>query len=288
MQGSDKVTEMSLPERTQDMREITRGLSEPRVLRGALFRLPQWTDPLKWSPHYLASLAPDVRTSFKIGEKRWLRDSSERVRFETECCYVDGDMSEFVSWLGGESSPQSQPNSDSSADTLCSPEGDSKVSSAKRVKLSPSSPSAEPLDLFSYPHSEYWAYCDYKYMFQLFKEQPSLLSALDWSPLGFEGRGGRESTIWIGSELAHTPCHYDTYGYNIVAQLYGRKRWYLVAPSETDKMYPTRLPYEESSVFSPVNILHPDYSLHPWFRDTIVKEVGIQASRFNLSSLMRS
>lgn len=29
-------------------------------------------------------------------------------------------------------------------------------------------------------------------------------------------------SFWLGSAGAHTPCHYDTYGYNIVVQVYGR------------------------------------------------------------------
>ena len=262
---------MSLPERTRDLREIAGTLSEPRLLRGALLELPEWEEPLRWSPEYLTNSAPNVHTSFKIGEKSWLLNCSERVHFETECCYVDGDMSEFVCWLRGESAAPCKA-SNSSARPVCASETDS---SAKRAKLSPECNPAEALPvLASYPPSEHWAYCDYKHMFQLFGGHPSLLSALDWSPLGFEGRGGEHSTIWIGSELAHTPCHYDTYGYNIVAQLFGRKRWYLIAPSDTDKMYPTRLPYEESSVFSPVNLIYPDYTLHPEYRAATVREVG--------------
>lgn len=45
----------------------------------------------------------------------------------------------------------------------------------------------------------------------------------------------------------------DTYGFNLVAQLYGKKRWFLFPPSETENMKPTRVPYEESSVYSNIN-----------------------------------
>lgn len=31
-----------------------------------------------------------------------------------------------------------------------------------------------------------------------------------------------ESTVWIGSTGAHTPCHQDLYGINLVAQVYGK------------------------------------------------------------------
>ena len=45
---------------------------------------------------------------------------------------------------------------------------------------------------------------------------------VDWSAFGFCGRDGRQSTYWLGSQGANTACHYDTYGCNLVAQIYGR------------------------------------------------------------------
>lgn len=89
---------------------------------------------------------------------------------------------------------------------------------------------------------------------------------MDWKPLGFEGRSGKDSTFWIGSSGAYTPCHFDTYGSNLVAQICGRKQWILFPPEDSDCLYPTRVPYEESSVFSSVNILSPDLKAHPLFK----------------------
>lgn len=89
---------------------------------------------------------------------------------------------------------------------------------------------------------------------------------MDWKPLGFEGRSGKDSTIWIGSSGAYTPCHFDTYGCNLVAQICGRKQWILFPPEDADCLYPTRIPYEESSVFSSVNILSPNLKAHPLFK----------------------
>lgn len=43
-----------------------------------------------------------------------------------------------------------------------------------------------------------------------------------------------------------------------VAQLYGRKRWLLYPPADTAVLAPTRIPYEESSVFSQVDGRAPD------------------------------
>ena len=43
-----------------------------------------------------------------------------------------------------------------------------------------------------------------------------------WSEFGFKERNGRESTLWIGTEGANTPCHLDSYGCNLVLQVQGR------------------------------------------------------------------
>lgn len=40
--------------------------------------------------------------------------------------------------------------------------------------------------------------------------------------LGFERRSIEDFTFWLGSRGTHTPCHYDTYGCNVVVQVYGR------------------------------------------------------------------
>lgn len=61
-------------------------------------------------------------------------------------------------------------------------------------------------------------------------------------------------------------CHYDTYGHNFVAQVEGSKAWTLFPPSATPALYPTRVPYEESSVFSRVCVTKPDLVAHPRFR----------------------
>lgn len=49
-----------------------------------------------------------------------------------------------------------------------------------------------------------------------------VLQDVKWSDFGFEGRNGRESTLWIGTEGANTPCHLDSYGCNLVLQVQGR------------------------------------------------------------------
>ncbi|RLU14712.1 hypothetical protein DMN91_012599 [Ooceraea biroi] len=100
-----------------------------------------------------------------------------------------------------------------------------------------------------------WLYCDYKYMQEWFTDKPELIESFNWLKFGIGesmGKNGLHSTIWIGSKGAHTDCHRDTYGYNLVAQVYGRKLWLLYPPNNA--LIPVRIPYEESTVYSRFNI----------------------------------
>ncbi|XP_053926383.1 HSPB1-associated protein 1 isoform X1 [Cuculus canorus] len=150
-------------------------------------------------------------------------------QFETSCSYVKATLEEFLAWSCG------QP-------CLSGP--------------------------FScYEYSKYWAYADYKYIARIFEDKPEVFQDIRWSDFGFPGRSGKESTLWIGSEGANTPCHLDSYGCNLVLQVQGRQKWHLFPPGDTSFLYPTRIPYEESSIFSKVNIANPDLKCFPKFRN---------------------
>ncbi|KAJ3592269.1 hypothetical protein NHX12_007397 [Muraenolepis orangiensis] len=155
-------------------------------------------------------------------------DETNGPLFETQCAYIEASLAQFLRWTSGHSDADVGPFAD-------------------------------------YPFSEYWAYADYKYIAHLFQEMPSKFQDVRWSDFGFEGRDGRASTLWIGSQGANTPCHLDSYGFNLVLQVQGRKRWHLFPPGDTASMYPTRIPYEESSVFSQVDVLRPDPGRFPAF-----------------------
>ncbi|NWU98729.1 HBAP1 protein, partial [Upupa epops] len=152
-------------------------------------------------------------------------------QFETRCSYVMATLEEFLAWCCGQPSCLSGPFN-------------------------------------RYEYSKYWAYADYKYIARIFEEKSEMFQDIRWSDFGFPGRSGKESTLWIGSEGANTPCHLDSYGCNLVLQVQGRKRWHLFPPGDTSFLYPTRIPYEESSVFSKVNIANPDLKRFPKFRNT--------------------
>ncbi|CAK6971715.1 HSPB1-associated protein 1 homolog [Scomber scombrus] len=159
--------------------------------------------------------------------------------FETQCSYVEAKLAQFLSWTRGQTGTDVGP-------------------------------------FYAFPYSEYWAYADYKYIAMLFQDQPSMFEDVKWSEFGFEERNGRESTLWIGTKGANTPCHLDSYGCNLVLQVQGRKRWHLFPPEDTSKLYPTRIPYEESSVFSQVDILHPDLKKFPDFQKARAHTVTLE------------
>lgn len=92
-------------------------------------------------------------------------------------------------------------------------------------------------------------YVSYQRFARVFGRDARALGAVGWRSLGLDA-DAEGSTFWLGSKGAHTPCHQDSYGANIVAQLFGTKRWALYPPSAAFTLNPTRVPYEESSVFS--------------------------------------
>lgn len=69
--------------------------------------------------------------------------------------------------------------------------------------------------------SDEWLYFDYKYAKEWFRDNQEVLNSHDWSSFGID-HPVEESTFWIGNRGAHTNCHQDTYGSNLVVQISGR------------------------------------------------------------------
>lgn len=114
---------------------------------------------------------------------------------------------------------------------------------------------------------ENWASYSYRYINELPEE---CRKGITFDCFGFPDIA-EDISFWIGSRGAHTPCHYDTYGCNIVVQVHGRKRWLLFPPEA--KLKPTRVPYEESSVYSEENFYSPEaYS----------KVIGVENEAFHV------
>lgn len=106
-------------------------------------------------------------------------------------------------------------------------------------------------DISTFDPKIHFLYFGYKHMKDVFDKE--VLGTIDWGHLGYPERNGNVSTFWLGTPGAHTPCHYDTYGCNLIAQITGRKRWVLYPPEDIALLRPTRVPYEESSVYSSIN-----------------------------------
>ncbi|PNI54194.1 HSPBAP1 isoform 2 [Pan troglodytes] len=178
--------------------------------------------------HWNAKYLSQVLHGKQIRFRMGMKSMSTVPQFETTCNYIEATLEEFLTW-----------NCDQSS-----------ISGPFR----------------DYDHSKFWAYADYKYFVSLFEDKTDIFQDVKWSDFGFPGRNGQESTLWIGSLGAHTPCHLDSYGCNLVFQVQGRKRWHLFPPEDTPFLYPTRIPYEESSVFSKINVVNPDLKRFPQFR----------------------
>ncbi|XP_022174308.1 HSPB1-associated protein 1 isoform X1 [Myzus persicae] len=101
-----------------------------------------------------------------------------------------------------------------------------------------------------------WLYFDYKHIGKTVNE--NIFKSISWKKFGYENLGPKDSTLWIGSIGAHTPCHQDLYGINLVAQVHGKKRWILMPPEMGKYLKPSRVPYEESSCYSKINFSCPD------------------------------
>uniref|UniRef100_A0A6B0VCC2 JmjC domain-containing protein n=1 Tax=Ixodes ricinus TaxID=34613 RepID=A0A6B0VCC2_IXORI len=153
------------------------------------------------------------------------RTQTEQPTWENESSYVPASIEEFNRWTGGQAH---------AAGELGKVDGLSQ-----------------------------FAYSGYNYMSKVFGDLPDVLEAVDWSSFGFPGRDGRESAFWLGSAGSNTPCHQDAYGCNLVAELVGRKAWTLFPPEMSSSLYPTRIPFEESSIFSQVNLEKIDVARFP-------------------------
>lgn len=92
-----------------------------------------------------------------------------------------------------------------------------------------------------------FVYADYKHFVELFDEG-SLPEFGDWPALGLMHVDSSKCTMWLGTRCCHTPLHYDSYGFNVVVQVHGQKRWKLWKPNALLSSA-IRFPYEESSVY---------------------------------------
>ena len=185
----------------------------------------QW-EAREWELPVLGSAFGSAPTCIRMHQQRPDNCASgASVPYEGECTYVRATLAEFCAWLEHGS--------------------DTALHGA----------------LTSFPRDEWVGYCDYQDLSSLFVGTPEALMAVDWSTIlgaAVDGdnvpRDGTHSTLWLGSNGACTPLHYDTYGAaNWVSQLRGRKRWRLHPPTpgpHDGGWRCSRVPYEQSSVYA--------------------------------------
>jgi hypothetical protein len=77
------------------------------------------------------------------------------------------------------------------------------------------------------------------------------------------------SSFWFGPQGTVTPLHHDTIML-FHTQIVGRKRWRLVSPLETPRLY------NYNNVFSPIDIDRPDLNRYPLFREVTVLDVTLE------------
>ena len=277
------------------LKVLIENCKEPLVIKG---QLQPWRTAKSWKAEHICQTLLSKPTIFKVFPRRGTevyRDfsmSRNKTPDETDCVFVEGKFGDFWSWWKANANkseePQQPVETKSKKSTSTSPmsSSDSGVSVAKDcastsdnasrtmtsnssdfLTLSFSTPQQPcSCSLLEFPASDFWVYSDYNYLSKLCAEAPELVDNVDWSILGFGDQSSQDSALWMGSVGAFTPCHQDTYGFNIVAMLSGEKTWTLFSPEDSKYMYPSRIPFEESSVFCEVDVADPDHHKHPLYK----------------------
>lgn len=97
-----------------------------------------------------------------------------------------------------------------------------------------------------------------------------LFDDIDWS-FGYLDRAHATSgsALWFGPSGTITPFHHDTSNI-LFAQIYGRKKLVLAAPTEIALLSGAR------AMYAALDPEKPDYEQHPEFRNVLLREVELQ------------
>ena len=203
--------------------------------------IDDWT-VMKWNIQQWSDTFGGLKLTFQMGLQETYRKASGEPVWETERTEITSTFKQFVQW-----------------------------NSSVKIK--------EDSEFNYFKISKHWSYSGYNYMKDLFDHE--VLKQFDWGKLGYDGRDGKDSSIWIGGPGSYTPGHYDTYGYNLVAQIYGTKTWILFPPEQTPFLYPQRIPYEESSVYSRLNLFLLHYGMVPKLKKNQSHKICYQSPNDN-------
>ncbi|XP_022663349.1 HSPB1-associated protein 1 homolog isoform X4 [Varroa destructor] len=134
---------------------------------------------------------------------------------------------------------------------------------------------------------ERWVYSAYNWMSAGTMKRKD---CLDWSFFESGDKDCTHTTIWMGSKGAFTPCHRDSYGLNLSCQLIGAKEWFLFPPSDGKYLYETRLPFEESTVFSSIDFNRMPINIAKWplFKNATPYRVIVKPGEVIFEAIKRS
>ena len=164
--------------------------------------LSQWPC-FKWSVDEWAQILADVNLEFRVHQ---FQDDRNEVQWENRnLMQFQSNLSRLLKWIRSKTSSSSATSEPIS-----------------KVAKTDESDHFDCLD-----PEQHWLYSSYNRLLNLVDKSHPLVKSIDWAGLGIaETSDGdfcaEKSTLWIGTAGAQTPCHYDTYGYNLVAQLHGR------------------------------------------------------------------
>lgn len=198
----------------RDVPALLAGRGTPLVFRGVLAST-SWP-ALRWSGEQGLAKLSEEHGHRRVGV-RFARKSvsTARTPWEGQCQRVPGvELGDFCSWLAGKQPPPKH-------------------------------------ELEAFPAHQWWGYCSYQHFEELFEDLPDAnVGALDLAALARGAQPSGGPTLWLGSSGAVTPCHQDAYGFNLVVQVAGEKRWLLFPPSDAQRLGLHRLPFEDASTFT--------------------------------------
>eukprot|EP00471_Norrisiella_sphaerica_P002218 CAMPEP_0184492322 /NCGR_PEP_ID=MMETSP0113_2-20130426/22865_1 /TAXON_ID=91329 /ORGANISM="Norrisiella sphaerica, Strain BC52" /LENGTH=1031 /DNA_ID=CAMNT_0026877047 /DNA_START=297 /DNA_END=3392 /DNA_ORIENTATION=+ len=240
----------------------------------------------KWSPAWLKD-SPyseiDSLVRFHPLSELSPEDNSTEIPWESQCDYARVSVGAFCEWLcaseqGGRKADESKkvgiPSSSSSQGIGAGQKrkrrqyeaGSGSGGAGNRIRTRGEDLGTPPLFTSSAElHAQFppgrggwWGYMDYKHFESFFRsdsERREAARATRFQEFQRQGQPTYSSSLpalWIGSEGAATKLHYDAFGYNLVAQIHGRKLWRLASAcrEHTARLHPTRIPFEESSIYS--------------------------------------
>ncbi len=98
---------------------------------------------------------------------------------------------------------------------------------------------------------------------ELFHRVPELTRELHFDGLFPRGHKRYENYLWLGAPGYTTGLHTDEVAVNLLAHFVGHKTVTLFDPAQTELLYPETRESVQDGMYSAVNVLEPDFTVHP-------------------------